>query len=97
MKAKIFSGVIPALMTPCKDDRTPDFDALVPTECHLAWDVTLVTKHGRDAIEDVFIFVIDDMTLDIQAVEPEAAEAEAAEPEAAEEAQAEELEEAPEN
>jgi len=29
MKAKIFSGVIPALMTPCKPDRTPDFDALV--------------------------------------------------------------------
>ncbi len=25
----IFSGVIPALMTPCKSDRTPDFDALV--------------------------------------------------------------------
>ncbi|GBR51337.1 dihydrodipicolinate synthase [Neokomagataea thailandica NBRC 106555] len=25
----IFSGVIPALMTPCKADRTPDFDALV--------------------------------------------------------------------
>jgi two-component system, chemotaxis family, sensor kinase CheA len=49
-------------------DKIPDFDALVPTECHLAWDVTLVTKHGRDAIEDVFIFVIDDMTLDIQEV-----------------------------
>ncbi|MGY8631932.1 dihydrodipicolinate synthase family protein [Bradyrhizobium sp. 14AA] len=29
MKAKVFSGVIPALMTPCKDDRSPDFDALV--------------------------------------------------------------------
>ncbi|OON37022.1 dihydrodipicolinate synthase family protein [Izhakiella australiensis] len=29
MKSDIFSGVIPALMTPCKDDRTPDFDALV--------------------------------------------------------------------
>lgn len=29
MKAKIFTGVIPALMTPCKADRTPDFDALV--------------------------------------------------------------------
>ncbi len=29
MKASIFSGVIPALMTPCKEDRTPDFDALV--------------------------------------------------------------------
>lgn len=29
MQAEIFSGVIPALMTPCKPDRTPDFDALV--------------------------------------------------------------------
>ena len=29
MKATIFSGVVPALMTPCKSDRTPDFDALV--------------------------------------------------------------------
>jgi len=56
-------------------DAIPDFDALVPTECHLAWDVTLVTKYGRDAIEDVFIFVIDDMTLEIQdltAAPPEA-------------------------
>lgn len=29
VKATIFSGVIPALMTPCKSDRTPDFDSLV--------------------------------------------------------------------
>lgn len=29
MTAQIFSGTIPALMTPCKPDRTPDFDALV--------------------------------------------------------------------
>lgn len=29
MTASIFSGVIPALMTPCRADRTPDFDALV--------------------------------------------------------------------
>ncbi|WP_029076849.1 dihydrodipicolinate synthase family protein [Kaistia adipata] len=29
MKSTIFSGCIPALMTPCKADRTPDFDALV--------------------------------------------------------------------
>jgi 4-hydroxy-tetrahydrodipicolinate synthase len=29
MRAQIFSGCMPALMTPCKDDRTPDFDALV--------------------------------------------------------------------
>jgi 1-pyrroline-4-hydroxy-2-carboxylate deaminase len=29
VKASIFSGVIPALMTPCKADRSPDFEALV--------------------------------------------------------------------
>ncbi len=29
MNTKIFAGCIPALMTPCKADRTPDFDALV--------------------------------------------------------------------
>jgi two-component system chemotaxis sensor kinase CheA len=62
-------------------DAVPAFDDLVAAECHLAWDVTLVTSHGRDAIEDVFIFVIDDMTLDIQdvgAVQAEVAVAEVA-------------------
>lgn len=29
MAANIFSGIVPALMTPAKSDRTPDFDALV--------------------------------------------------------------------
>ena len=29
MDTKIFTGVIPALMTPCTADRTPDFDELV--------------------------------------------------------------------
>ena len=29
MQSDIFSGVIPALMTPCTPDRSPDFDALV--------------------------------------------------------------------
>ncbi|KAB0677350.1 dihydrodipicolinate synthase family protein [Aureimonas leprariae] len=29
MTSTIFSGVMPALMTPCRADRTPDFDALV--------------------------------------------------------------------
>lgn len=35
MKARIFSGVIPALMTPCRSDRTPDFDTLVRTGADL--------------------------------------------------------------
>ena len=29
MSENVFSGVMPALMTPCKADRMPDFDALV--------------------------------------------------------------------
>lgn len=29
MTTSIFSGTVPALMTPCKADRTPDFDVLV--------------------------------------------------------------------
>ncbi len=29
MNRNVFTGVMPALMTPCKADRTPDFDALV--------------------------------------------------------------------
>lgn len=28
MNASVFSGCMPALMTPCRDDRSPDFDAL---------------------------------------------------------------------
>ncbi|MEM8917014.1 MAG: dihydrodipicolinate synthase family protein [Pseudomonadota bacterium] len=29
MSANVFTGTMPALMTPCRADRTPDFDALV--------------------------------------------------------------------
>ncbi|WP_417724434.1 dihydrodipicolinate synthase family protein [Salipiger sp.] len=35
MTSTIFSGTIPALMTPCTPDRTPDYDALVATGKHL--------------------------------------------------------------
>ena len=31
MSSQVFSGTIPALMTPCGADRRPDFDALVGT------------------------------------------------------------------
>lgn len=51
-------------------DAIPAFDTLNPTECHLGWAVNLTTEHGRDAIEDVFIFVIDEMTLDITEADP---------------------------
>jgi two-component system chemotaxis sensor kinase CheA len=47
-------------------DEVPPLENLVPTECHLAWEVLLTTPHGRDAIDDVFIFVIDEMTLEVE-------------------------------
>ncbi len=49
-------------------DAVPPLAALSPAECHLAWEVILTTEHPRSAIEDVFIFVIDEMTLEIEAL-----------------------------
>jgi two-component system, chemotaxis family, sensor kinase CheA len=41
----------------------PDLDT---SQLHLAWDVELVTQEPKSAIEDVFIFVIDDTELRIE-------------------------------
>jgi two-component system chemotaxis sensor kinase CheA len=60
-----------------RTETVPPLPALVPTDCHLGWDVTLTGDISREAIEDVFIFVMDDMTLDIEAIEPEPTVAEA--------------------
>lgn len=49
--------------------RVPPLNLIEPTDHYLAWDVLLTTDQGRAAIEDVFIFVMDDMTLEIEAVE----------------------------
>ncbi|KQN91696.1 chemotaxis protein CheA [Sphingomonas sp. Leaf67] len=47
-------------------DKVPPLSTLVPTECHVGWNVTLVGDVKRDDIEDVFIFVMDDMELSIE-------------------------------
>lgn len=48
-------------------EATPPIDELNPTDCHLAWNVTLSgPKVSRSAIEDVFLFVMDDMVLTIE-------------------------------
>jgi len=54
-------------------DAIPPLEALTPTHCHLGWEVVLTTDQPRSAIEDVFMFVIDDMTLDISELQPAAA------------------------
>ncbi|MDM9620220.1 chemotaxis protein CheA [Rhizobium sp. S96] len=56
----------------------PPLDELVPTELYVAWDVVLTSEQDRSAIDDVFIFVMDDMELDVQEIAaPAAAEAKA--------------------
>lgn len=49
-----------------RTDTVPPLDELVATDIHLTWDVTLTGDISRDDIEDVFIFVMDDMTLSIE-------------------------------
>ena len=58
-----------------RTDAIPPLSQLVPTECHVGWDVTLVGDIKRDDIEDVFIFVMDDMELTIEPLAVEGAEA----------------------
>ncbi len=45
--------------------QLPDLVSMSPTDLYLRWEVTLKTDKPRGEIEDVFIFVIDDMQLDI--------------------------------
>ncbi len=47
----------------------PPLTTLVPSESFVVWDVDLLTDKPRSAIEDVFMFIIDDMELDIRKVE----------------------------
>ncbi|MCM2293305.1 chemotaxis protein CheA [Allorhizobium sp. BGMRC 0089] len=39
----------------------PDLAALVPTDLYIGWTVNLITDKPKSDIEDVFIFVMDDM------------------------------------
>jgi len=50
-------------------DPLPPFETMDPAECHLGWQVELIGDVSREAIEDVFIFVIDDMTLTIEPID----------------------------
>ncbi|KPF47698.1 chemotaxis protein CheA [Rhizobium sp. AAP43] len=60
--------------------RIPDLPALEPTEIYVSWTVTLHGNIPKSAIEDVFIFVLDEMSLEMtemfeaapEAVGPEA-------------------------
>ncbi len=49
----------------------PSLEALNPHECFVVWNVDLLTDKPRSAIEDVFMFIIDDMELDIREIKKE--------------------------
>ena len=44
----------------------PPLEELEPTDCHIGWQVELDAPCPRAAVEDVFMFVIDDMTLTLE-------------------------------
>ncbi|MDO9710931.1 chemotaxis protein CheA [Paracraurococcus lichenis] len=70
----------------------PPLEDLQPSDCHIAWEVVLHTDRPRAAIEEVFLFVLDDMTLELKplretppaAAQPEAPPASPPAPTAAE-------------
>lgn len=47
----------------------PPMSALDPEKCYLSWDIVLSTDAGRNAIEDIFIFVADDCELSIEVID----------------------------
>jgi len=46
-------------------DEVPPLEELDPTDCHIAWQVELDAPCTRAAVEEVFMFVIDEMTLEL--------------------------------
>lgn len=60
-------------------DDVPSLGECNPAHCLIGWDCTLIGDISRDAIEDVFLFVMDDMDITITplTVEDEAPVAEA--------------------
>ncbi len=50
-------------------DAIPPLEEIDPFGCYMAWDCVLTTEKPRSAIDDVFIFVLDDMELTVEEVE----------------------------
>jgi two-component system chemotaxis sensor kinase CheA len=47
-------------------DRIPPLEEIEPHTCYLWWTVTLRTSAGRDAIQDVFLFVEEESHMEIE-------------------------------
>ncbi|MBK5957457.1 chemotaxis protein CheA [Rhodoplanes elegans] len=55
--------------------EVPGLEEIDPLDCHVGWEVLLTTAKPRDAIEEVFMFLLDDMELGIELAAPAAAAA----------------------
>ncbi len=62
-------------------DRVPPLAEMAPDACYLEWEAVLATTHPRSAIDEVFMFVSDEMELKVEAVEAVDAAAAVAAPE----------------
>ncbi|OLP42661.1 chemotaxis protein CheA [Rhizobium oryziradicis] len=60
--------------------KIPDLDSLTPQELYLGWTVTLTTDKPKSDIEDVFIFVMDDMEIALTQARADAPEADVVAP-----------------
>lgn len=54
-------------------DQVPELQHIDPEACYLGWEVVLTTEQSREAIEDVFLFLRDSMTLSIEQAVPDLA------------------------
>ena len=52
------------------DDAVPRLEELEPTSCLFGWEATLVTDRPRSQIDDVFLFIADEMELTIAEMAP---------------------------
>lgn len=53
-------------------DALPTLDTMDPRQLYLGWNATIVTDKPRSDIEDVFIFVMDEMVMELKDVTPAA-------------------------
>ncbi|MGD1093839.1 MAG: chemotaxis protein CheA [Bryobacteraceae bacterium] len=58
-------GELGKLRVQLDSSAIPPLRDLDPERCYAAWDMVLKTAAGRDAIDDVFVFVVDDCKLKI--------------------------------
>ena len=58
--------------------RLPDLRSLAPEDAYLGWTITILTEVPRQAVEEVFEFVLDDCELDLRPILPTSDEPEPA-------------------